>query len=102
MPSVRFSNSGGPPRTRLAAIVPPPDPLLLEPALSELLPDFPHAVSAVSSTVAPASARRIPILRVMLVSPGVGRGPGTPRNGDPGGGRRPGDGVVQSVVAPEA
>src|SRR3954449_2286337 len=91
MPSVRFSNSGGPPRTRLEAIVSPAE-LLLEPELPELLPDSPHAVSAVSSTVAPASARRIPILRVMLVSPGVGRGSGTPGDGDPGGGRRPGTG----------
>src|SRR3954466_15050173 len=101
MPSVRFSNSGGPPRTRSAAIVSPPE-LLLEPELPELLPDSPHAVSAVSSTVAPASARRIPILRVMLVSPGVGRGSGTPRDGDPGGGRRPGAGGVSPGRPPRA
>src|SRR3954451_11556826 len=92
MPSVRFWNSGGPPRTRLEAIVSPPALLLpLEPELAELLPDCPHAVSAVTSTAAPASALTIPVLRLMVVSPGsaAGRQDAAGR-GDPGGGRRPG------------
>src|SRR5690349_9829456 len=72
----------------------PPEllPLLLELPLLELLPACPHAVSAVSRTVAPPSASmtwRVAILRFMVCSPGVG--PGARRRGrDPGGGRRPG------------
>jgi hypothetical protein len=59
----------------LAAIVSPPALLLpLEPELPELLPACPHAVSAVVSTAAPASALTIPFLRLMLVSPGLAAG----------------------------
>src|SRR5690242_13461264 len=77
MPSVRVWNSGGPPRTRLAAMVSPP--LLLEPLLplELLLPDWPQAVSAVSRTVAPVTASAIlrrAILCFMDVSPEVSRG----------------------------
>src|SRR3954471_2322144 len=87
MPSGRVWNSGGPPRTRLDATVSPP-PLLLELLPFELLlPDSPHAVSAVSRTVAPVSAKTIRclvILLVMYVSPEVGHDASSRRGGEPG------------------
>src|SRR3954452_5479161 len=93
MPSARVWNSGGPPRTRLAAMVSPPRRRELLPLEPLLLPDAPHAVSAVSTTVAPVSARTILCLGMLLfmdVSPGVGRGARCAEAGNPGGGRRSG------------
>src|SRR3954454_22258886 len=87
MPSGRVWNSGGPPSTRLAAMVSPPLLLELLP-LAPLLPDWPHAVSAVSRTVAPVSARTIlgrAILWFMDVLLGSAAARVTPRWG-PGGG----------------
>src|SRR6478609_8215624 len=81
MPSARVWNSGGPPSTRLAAMV---SPLLL---LELLLPDAPHAVSAVSRTVAPAIATAVRcwvILLFMDVSPEMGHGASSRRGGGPG------------------
>src|SRR3954447_19389476 len=95
MPSVRVWNSGGPPKTRLAAMVSPP--LLLEPLLplELLLPDWPQAVSAVSRTVVPVTASAIlcrAILCFMDVSPEVGRGA---RGAEVGSGRRVPRGTVK-------
>src|SRR5689334_22105395 len=88
MPSARVWNSGGPPSTRLLAMVSPP-PLLPEPVLplELLLPDAPHAVSAASTTVAPASATTVRcwvILLFMDVSPEMGHGASSRRGGGPG------------------
>src|SRR3954468_19290765 len=67
-------------------VSPPLLPALL-PLQPLLLPDSPHAVSAVSTTVAPVSARAI-LCRVMLlfmdVSPEVGRGARRAADGEPG------------------
>src|SRR4051812_13418480 len=88
MPSVRVWNSGGPPSTRLAAMVSPP--LLLPESLLPLellLPDAPHAVSAVSRMVAPAIATTILCLVILLfidVSPEMGHGASSRRGGGPG------------------